>query len=89
MFQFPYQDEPLLGTTPHSLPPTATHRFRPLVPIALADPLRRWQATRAVLDTGADDTIFPTAIMQLIGAVALPDRGNRWSRELLVLTAPK
>ncbi len=30
-----------------------------------------------MLDTGCDDTIFPTAIMQLIGAVALPDRGSR------------
>jgi hypothetical protein len=77
MLQFPYQDEPLIGTTPQSLPPTATHRFRPLVPITLGGPLRRWQTTRAVLDTGCDDTIFPTAIMQLIGAVALPDRGSR------------
>lgn len=77
MLQFPYQDEPLFGTTPHSLPPTATYRYRPLTPIAIAGPLRRWQTTRAVLDTGSDDTIFPTAIMQLIGAVALPDRGSR------------
>lgn len=77
MLQFPYQDEQLKGTTPHSPPSTATYRFRPLIPIAIGRPLRRWQTTKAVLDIGADDTIFPTAIMQLIGAVALPDRGSR------------
>ena len=35
MLSFPYQDEPITGLVPPSLPPGTTVRWRPLVPVRL------------------------------------------------------
>ena len=77
MLQFPYLEELLTGPAPYSLPASVNFRYRPLVPLTIAGPLRRRTVNRAVVDTGSDDTVFPLDTMLLIGAVALPDRGHR------------
>lgn len=57
MLRFPYQDEPLSGPPPPSLPSSARVRWRPLVPVAIIGPkASRRTFSRAVLDPGADDT---------------------------------
>ena len=38
MLRFPYQDELLTGPPPPSLPPGATVRWRPLVPVTIIGP---------------------------------------------------
>lgn len=81
MLRFPYQDEPLSGPAPPSLPPSAAVRWRPLVPVTIIGPTgKRRVFPRAVLDPGADDTIFPLAVAGLIGAALRPDGGHslRW-----------
>ena len=81
MMQFPYQDEPLNGPLPPSLPATATVRWRPLVPVTLLGPTgKRRLFPRAVLDPGADDTVFPLAVVGLLGVALRPDLGIglRW-----------
>ena len=81
MLQFPYQDEPLKGPAPPSLSPSATVRWRPLIPVTIIGPTggRRF-FPRALLDPGADDTVFPLAIAGLIGISLRPDTGHglRW-----------
>src|SRR5262245_61611526 len=60
MLSFPYQDEPLTGPTPPSLPPGTTVRWRPLVPVRLLGPTGKSRNfSRAVFDPCADDTVFP------------------------------
>jgi hypothetical protein len=62
MLQFPYQDEPLAGSPPPSIPASATARWRPLIPITIIGPKGKSQFfARPLLDPGADDTIFPLA----------------------------
>src|SRR5438876_9132216 len=68
MLQFPYQDEPLSGPAPPSLPASATVRWRPLAPVTIIGPTgQRRFFPRALLDPGADDTVFPLAIAGLVG----------------------
>jgi hypothetical protein len=85
MLRFPYQDEPLTGPAPPSLPVGATVRWRPLVPVEIFGPggLSR-QFTRAVVDPAADDTVFPLDTARQIGAVLRPDTGHRvrWRGQL-------
>src|SRR5688500_5305391 len=81
MLQFPYQDEPLTGPIPPSLPASATQRSRPLLPVTLIGPSgRRRLFPRALLDPGADDTVFPLGLVGLIGVTLRPDsaHGLRW-----------
>jgi hypothetical protein len=81
MLQFPYQDEPLSGPPPPSLPSTATVRWRPLIPVNIIGPTRSQLAfARALLDPGADDTVFPLAIAGFLGVALRPDGGHglRW-----------
>jgi hypothetical protein len=78
MQRFPYQDEPLSGRPPPSLPPSATVRWRPLVPVSIIGPTgKRRVFSRAVLDPGADDTVFPLAVVGLIDVTLRPDSGHR------------
>ncbi len=77
MLQFPYLEEPLTGPAPHSLPATSQYRYRPLIPVTIVGPRRRWHTDRAVVDTGSDDTVFPLDVLLLPGAIPLPDRGHR------------
>ncbi|MBV9122213.1 MAG: hypothetical protein JO112_02490 [Planctomycetes bacterium] len=78
MLLFPYQDEPLTGRPPPSLPALATARWRPLVPVDILGPtgLRRSFA-RALVDPGADDTVFPLNTALQIGVKLLADTGHR------------
>jgi hypothetical protein len=81
MLEFPYQDEPLAGPPPPTLPATAKVRWRPLVPVTIIGSSgKRRFFPRAVLDPGADDTVFPLAILALLGIVPRPDSGHglRW-----------
>lgn len=81
MLRFSYQDEPLSGRPPPSLPATATVRWRPLLPVALVGPTgKRRLFSRALPDPGADDTVFPFALASLIAAPLHPDAGHslRW-----------
>jgi hypothetical protein len=78
MLWFPYQDEPLAGPPPPSLPAGATVRWRPLVPVDILAPtglVRRFG--RAVLDPAADDTVFPHDTARRLGIRFLPDTGQR------------
>jgi hypothetical protein len=78
MLSFPYQDEVLTGPAPPSLPPTATVRWRPLIPVTIIGPggLTR-DFGRAVLDPAADDTVFPLDTTRRIGARLHSDTGHR------------
>lgn len=81
MLEFAYQDEPLGGPPPPSLPPSATVRWRPLVPVRIVGPTGRQRFfSRAVLDPGADDTVFPLAMASVLGVtLRLPTgHGLRW-----------
>jgi hypothetical protein len=81
MLEFAYQDEPLTGPPPPSLPPSATVRWRPLVPVRIAGPTgRRRFFSRAVLDPGADDTVFPLAMASVLGVILRVPTGHglRW-----------
>jgi hypothetical protein len=81
MLIFPYQDEPLTGPGPPSLPAGATVRWRPLVPVTVVGPTGLMRSfSRAVADPGADDTVFPLDTAQRIGARLLPETGHqvRW-----------
>jgi hypothetical protein len=73
MLQFPYRQEPIHGPPPPSLPPSATVRWRPLVPVTIIGPTgTRHFFPRALLDLGADDTVFPDlpAELSVCGGVA-------------------
>ncbi len=78
MLRFAFQDEPLQGPPPPTLPAGATVRWRPLVPVTIRGPtgLVR-QFGRAVLDPAADDTVFPLDTAGWIGARLRPDTGHR------------
>src|ERR1700722_7943830 len=81
MLPFPYQDEPLSGPPPPSLPGTATVRWRPLVPATVVGTAggRRF-FPRALRGRGADDTILPLALAGLLGVTLRADSGHqvRW-----------
>jgi hypothetical protein len=81
MLQFPYQDEPLRGQPPPSLPASATVRWRPLVPVTAIGPTaKRRFFPRALLDPGADDTVFPLALAAMLDVTLRADLGHglRW-----------
>ncbi len=85
MLSFAYQDEPLTGPPPPSLPAGATVRWRPLVPVDIVGPsglIRRFG--RAILDPGADDTVFPLDTALRLGVRLRPDTGHRlrWRGQL-------
>src|SRR5262245_47324800 len=85
MLRFPYQDEPLTGPPPPTLPAGGTVRWRPLVPVEVIGPagISR-QFARAVVDPAADDTVFPIDTASRIGAQFRPDTGHRvrWRGQL-------
>jgi hypothetical protein len=75
---------PLQGPPPPTLPPNATDRWRPLVPVRLVS-LTTGQFRdfdQALLDSGADDTVFPLAAALGTGVSFLPEAGTavtiRW-----------
>jgi hypothetical protein len=78
MLHFLYQDEPLSGPAPPSLPPGTGIRWRPLVPVTIVGPsgLQR-DFGRAILDDAADDTVFPLDTANWIGVRLQPDTGHR------------
>ena len=81
MLQFSYQDEPLSGPPPPSLPPMSTVRWRPLIPAIVLGPTGKQRIfARAVLDPGADDTVFPLALAGLLGVPLRTHIGHglRW-----------
>jgi hypothetical protein len=81
MLRFPYQDEPLTGPPPPSLPAAATVRRRPLIPVTIIGPTGNSRFfPRALLDPGADDSVFPFALAVLLGATLKGDTGHglRW-----------
>jgi hypothetical protein len=81
MLSFPYQDEPLGALPPPSLPPGATVRWRPLVPVRVLEPGGRSRSfTRAVFDPCADDTVFALGLATVLGVLLRPDTGHvvRW-----------
>ena len=85
MLHFPYQDEPLTGPAPPSLPVAAAVRWRPLIPVTIVGPggLQR-DFGRAVLDPAADDTVFPLDTAWRIAARLRGDTGHRvrWRGQL-------
>jgi len=88
MLRFFYQDEPLTGPAPPSLPAAALVRWRPLVPVTIIGPggLER-DFGRAILDDAADDTVFPLDTAAGIGVRLHPDTGHRvrWRGQLHAL----
>jgi hypothetical protein len=81
MLRFPYLEEPILGSPPPSLPPSARERWRPLVPVTVHGPAGGSLGFgRALLDSGADDTLFPLDVATQLGVVLLPATGHamRW-----------
>lgn len=81
MLQVAYQDEPLSGPPPPSLPSSSAVRWRPLVPVLIVGLTGKQRFfSRAVLDPGADDTVFPLAIANLLGVSlhAPTGHGLRW-----------
>jgi len=81
MLQFPFQDEPLSGPPPPSIPAGAKVRWRPLIPVTIIGPSgKRRFFPRALLDPGADDTVFPLAVVGMLGLALRPDSGHglRW-----------
>ena len=81
MLRFPYQDEPLNGQPPPSLPAIATVRWRPLVPVTIVGPTgKRRLFPLAVFDPGSDDTVLPLAVMGMVGVSLRPDTRHalRW-----------
>jgi hypothetical protein len=55
MLSFPYQDEPLSGPPPPSLPSGSTVRWRPLVPVRVFGPGGRSRLfAKAVFDPCAE-----------------------------------
>src|SRR5438552_999013 len=85
MLRFLYQDEPLAGAAPPTLPTGIALRWRPLIPVTIIGPggLVR-DFGRAVLDPAADDTVFPLDTARHIGVRLLPDTGHRvrWRGQL-------
>ncbi len=83
--RFPYLAVPLLGPPPPTLPASATDRWRPLLPIRIANVLTGSfrNINEALADTGADDTIFPLTLAGLLGIILLPElaagHSVRWS----------
>src|SRR5262245_1779121 len=88
MMQFSYEDEPLTGPAPPSLPPGSTVRWRPLLPIRIIGPTGSQRTfSRAVLDPGADDTVFPSAVASVLGVNlrAPSGHGLRWRGQAYAL----
>jgi hypothetical protein len=78
MLHFPYQDEPLTGPPPPSVPAGAIVRWRPLVPVDIIGPTGIVQHFgRAVLDPAADDTIFPLVTARWLRMSLHSDTGHR------------
>jgi hypothetical protein len=73
--RFPYQAVELSGPPPPSLPPDASARWRPLVPIRIAGPSGLMDFGGAVLDSGSDDTLFSLPVAEQIGVALLPQAG--------------
>ncbi|SRR6266568_9306626 len=73
--RFPYQLHAITGPPPLSLPAGTTHRWRPIVPVAIVSSStgRRQFIRRALADTGSDDTIFPH---YMAGALGIPFLGD-------------
>lgn len=73
--RFPYQPVLLQGPPPPTLPPHATARHRPLVPVRVTDPAtgKSSNVNAALLDSGADDSIFPLPLAHLLGVALLPE----------------
>ena len=79
MLRFLYQDEPLVGPGPPTLPVGTVVRWRPLLPVSITGP------TRLVRDFGgADDTVFPLDTARRLGVPLHPDTGHRvrWRGQL-------
>ena len=76
--RFPYVPRAIIGPVPPTLPLHTIARWRPLVPVRIANPVMgRWRRFgRAVLDSGAGDTVFPLAHAQALGIVLLPRSGR-------------
>jgi len=88
MMQFAYQDEPLRGPPPPTLPATATLRWRPFIPVSIIGQTgKRRHYVRALLDTGADDTVFPVSVLAWIGVTPRPLSGHglRWRGQAFAL----
>jgi hypothetical protein len=78
MLRFPYQDEPLGGPAPPSLPAGAVVRWRPLVPVDIVGSTGTVQHFgRAVVDPAADDSVFPLVTAHWIGVSLGIDTGHR------------
>ena len=88
MIEFRYQDEPLTGPPPPSLPPASTVRWRPLVPVRIFGPAGKQRVfSRAVLDPGADDSVFPLAVANVLAVNlrAPSGHGLRWRGQAYAL----
>jgi hypothetical protein len=78
MLRFPYQDEPLGGPAPSSLPAGALVRWRPLVPLDIVGPTGAVQHFgRAVVDPAADDSVFPLVTARWVNVTLRANTGHR------------
>ena len=73
--RFPYQPVELSGPPPPSLPPNATARWRPLVPVRVVGVTSFRSYGAAVLDSGSDETLFSLPVAEKIGVPFLPHAG--------------
>lgn len=88
ILRFPYQEEPLQGPPPPSLPKSAQSRWRPLVPVTVHGPVGTSVSLgRALVDPGADDTILPFDLATLLGVPFLTATGHalRWRGQRFIL----
>lgn len=80
--KFPYQSSFIVGSAPPSLPPGASLRWRPFVPVTISHPAKniRRQYNRALLDTGSDQSVFPDRLMATLGLtpIAAPGQAIVW-----------
>ena len=85
--RFPYLDEILPGPPPPTLPASARHRWRPLVPVVIHGPRGSVSYTQALVDPGADDTVFPMFAAVSLGIPLLPTTAHamRWRGQQYVL----
>ena len=72
--RFPYQAVPIIGPIPPNLPAGSTVRWRPLIPVRVAnlDTGQLFPLDQALVDTGADDTILPMTLATTLGIPLLP-----------------
>lgn len=78
--RFPYQDVPISGPVPATLPANAVARQRPLVPVRIVGTRGFRDLPLALIDSGAVDSVFSDHLIHALGIDLVPSAVNqlRW-----------